>query len=351
MSEVDEGTPLTPRREAEPLLASEVPSRLSRDVALLLRAIPAEDQEPEVVQNLAVSAGLSSEPQSGIGDAVAGLLSAFDVLQFSVRHDGLACVKARNRYSLYFIHSLAAYLDENRPVLSDWYRHPAVEGPFLASETLSGPQFLHLIERKRSAGREGALPLRRTEVVQLLIKAPVLGMKRPAYLMQFDSRAQQYQLIGGHIRSSDGDADETMRRELEEELPGSHYVFGTVDQLVKICTFETIDLSRTFGVNTEYAVHAYQLRSTRSRLKLGPADRWVTDEELATGRTRDGAAVGNDFYHGISRRIGGGTDSLDWSLTKSQRRGLKEVLREHPWEIASIAVAIVLAVVAIVLTR
>jgi 8-oxo-dGTP pyrophosphatase MutT (NUDIX family) len=284
---------------AQPLIST------ADGMASIIEAIPADDESPRTVDEICLRLGLDPGESRRPLNAIFALLKPLEVLDISQNTDGADLVKASTRHSLLFLHSYAAYLRERKSILADWDRSGNPDGPYFARETLSGPEFLYLIERQRSAGQREVIPLREASVAQVIIKAHVRGLKGDCYLMQFDSAARQFQLIGGHRRSTDPDDQTTAIRELEEELSKNQFVIRSRDQLRQIGTSDMVLMSRAFGVNTEYHFSFFQLTTPQRQLELGPADRWVTHEEIKAGVTREGTLIAVDAINSLDAELPG----------------------------------------------
>jgi NUDIX domain-containing protein len=315
-----------------------------------LEHIPGEDRNPVSLDELCHRAGVPAEHAVVYGEAILSLLSIFGVCRTGVDAAGARTVAAGSKYAEYFLKSLRAHLLEDLTILHDWGRHAAPEGPLDASDMLKGPQFLYAIERRRGLSTQSIdpIPLRETSVSQVVIKAKVRG-RGTCYLMQYNDTAQMYQLIGGHVRHDDASTEEAARREVAEELPRNVFEFGHRDGLTKIADVERVLMSRTIGVNTRYRFTLFHVRFGFSALRLRPEiDRWVTEAEIAQGRTRSGATIATEWYNIVGDSIPGGLRKLDHSFADSQAVALAEVIRARPWEFAGIVLAVVGIVLAVV---
>lgn len=318
-------------------------------LAAILESIPAENDGPRRINELCHQLGMQTDQEKRAFKAILTFLTPFEVLDLSKDASGELLFKASTRHALLFLRSYAAYLREGKSILTDWDRSSNPDGPYFARETLSGPEFLYLIERQRSEGRTDVIPLRETSVSQVIIKAQVRGLKGDAYLMQFDSEAQQFQLIGGHRRSTDPDDRTTAIRELQEELSKNQFNFRERDQLIQLATHDMVRMSRAFGVNTKYRFSFFLLKMPGGQLKLGPADRWVTQREIEAGVTREGSLIAIDALGALRAGLVGGLESLPLSLPAAQKRRLREIAREHHWEIAGLLIGILGIIITLVL--
>ena len=214
-----------------------------------------------------------------------------------------------------------------------------------------GPQFLIQIERERNLLAKDRVvhPLRETYVSQLIIKAKVRTLGT-CYLLEYDPVARMFQPVGGHRRDGDADSEETMLREIAEELPMNDFDFRGRDRLQFIADVDTVLISRTVGVNTLYHFSFYLARLGLKRLRIDPTiDRWVREKEVLSGRTRNGIAIASEWLKDLEERTPGGISSLPYSLDSPQTAALKQILRERRWEIAGLVIGILGIVVSIVI--
>jgi hypothetical protein len=270
------------------------------------------------------------------------VLEPFNVLE--VRQENSSSeplVRAVAPAAGFFLRSLAAFVRENQFILSNWERPGNSDGPlYSVREILTGPQFLYLIERERIAGRNDALPLREVEIAQVVVKARIRGQGKAMYLVQYDDVAREYQLVGGYQRKQDRDMRETIIREIEEELPSNPFDFRGRDSVTPLGAVALSKLSRTFGVNTLYNISFFQLHQGVGGLILGPNDAWVTERELLAGKTKGGHSINTSALQVLDKQLPGGLDGLKLSLPGTQRRSLRKIAKEHPWEVAGLAIGI-----------
>ncbi|GAA4620552.1 hypothetical protein GCM10023196_005000 [Actinoallomurus vinaceus] len=306
----------------------------SEEVVRVLRAVPPSVEGAKTSAELAELAGLGPDG-AGRVDAVLAVLKAFGVLAVRPGPDGGARFKAATPLATSFIRSVAEYLANDSSILRNWGRTGVSDAPYSDSLVLSGPQFLFAMEQNRLSGRgDSAVPLDRVEIAQAVIKAASGPGRDARYLVQYDGRARQYQLIGGHRRHDDLTIEHTVIRELEEELTDFTFDHRT-DSLVELQRIASKRVSRTYAVLTHYDITIYLLRGRRERLTLGPMDRWVTERELLDGRTTDGTPI-------IFGLVGlpDGLSGLEPTLPAVRRATTLDVIRRHPWEAAGIVLAV-----------
>src|SRR6266508_4500581 len=320
------------------------------DTAAILEEIADSTDRPADLATMLTRRGLNQENADTLSQLLlVNVLCTFGALR--VNRDGtLLLVQPVSSSAADFIRSVAAYLRAGQSVLSDLERDRVDDGPYSGTEVLSGPQLLYLMERQRAAANASASTLRTSHVVQVLIKVRLRLEGGSYYLVQFDPRAGDFQLIGGHIRDSDDGPDEAAKRELREELPNAGWQFSAGDRLIQAGEVDVATVSRTTAVNTRYIMTFYHVTRAQGQVHPGPGDRWVSEKELLAGRTKDGQPINSLGVQRLNERLPGGLASLPPSVRRHQRRGLREAIRAHPWEAASIAIGTLLGVAGIVLT-
>ncbi|AWK12271.1 hypothetical protein DDQ41_28900 [Streptomyces spongiicola] len=297
-------------------------------VARILRAVPPVSEPAIDPSELAGRAGLDDRDVPGV-EAAMGVLGVLGVLDLETGPGGEPLFRAATSIAHGCILSLAEHLDQGLDVLLNWGRAEAGADTSAGGEAvLSGPRFLFAVESRRFAERgASAPPLASAEIVQAVIKEEARGGES-RYLVQYDARSRQYQLIGGHRRPDDLTIGHTMVRELEEELTDFSFDHDG-DTLTELQRFERLMVSRTSGVLTRYRIVVFHLRTRRPRLLLGPADRWISERELNTGRADDGRRI----LFSAPTELAGGLAGLEPSLPAagagSHGWGF---LRRHPWE-------------------
>ncbi|MGW7092087.1 NUDIX hydrolase [Streptomyces sp. NPDC054874] len=301
---------------------------------------------PVTAQELCHRAGLEpAEADTSIAATLA-LVSVFGALRTRAAPDGTPATAVVSPQAAYFLRALAAYLRSGHELLDNWERAGTVAGPYTDHQALAGPQFLYLAENRRLSLDPAAVPLREVDVVQVVVKTRHRGRGRQAhYLLQYDERARQYQLPGGHVRTTDADHRAAAIRELEEELAGYHHDPGR-DVLVDLGTIEAVQPSRTFGAVSAYRVTFFQLKTEADRLLLGPGAHWTQEEQILAPAFHIGQASLNvTALSQLDTTLPGGLRGLPLSVPGRLQRTLIEVIRDRPWEVAGLAVgAIGLAV-------
>ncbi|MFJ3941464.1 NUDIX domain-containing protein [Streptomyces parvus] len=297
---------------------------------------------PVTARELGHRAGLEpAEADTSVAAALA-LVSVFGVLRTQAAPDGTPATAVVSPQAAYFLRALAAYLRSGHELLDNWERAGTVAGPYTDHQALTGPQFLYLAENRRLSLDPAAVPLREVEVVQVVVKARRRGRGGQAhYLLQYDERARQYQLPGGHVRTTDADHRAAAIRELEEELAGYHHDPDR-DTLVDLGTIEAVQPSRTFGAVSAYRVTFFQLKTESDRLLLGPGSHWTQEEQILDPAFRIGQASLNvTALSQLDTTLPGGLKGLPLSVSGHLHRTLTEVIRDRPWEVAGLAVGVI----------
>lgn len=187
----------------------------------------------------------------------------------------------------YFTKSIAEHTAEGSAILGGWER--ALTGADALVARNNGPALARDIEQRRAAWTSPK-PLRSTGVAQAVIKARIGWRIGDRFLVRWDGAASSYQLVGGHMRQGDSSIEETMWRELEEELTG-FAISRQHDSISLSASARVIQVSQTYGALTEYQMSFYKVTFANSRPALSPLDRWIAREELLAGKTRDNKTI------------------------------------------------------------
>ncbi|WP_433082449.1 hypothetical protein ACQP1P_01790 [Dactylosporangium sp. CA-052675] len=312
-----------------------------------LDAVPAHDESPIAVDELSRRAGFDGAAAAVVGPVLLRLLGSFGVLRVAESADGATLVKAAEPASTLFLRSYAEHLRTGRDLLDSWDRPVITDPPYPEQQALSGPQFLHLIERRRLRAGNDARALRRTEVAQVVISRHIKG--RPhEYLLLHDEKARQYQLPGGRRRPGDRDAADIAVRELQEELPDFEFDPDR-DRLVRLGSTRATAVSRTFGVITEYDLTIFHLRSTRTGLPSGPGGTWVDGKVLLTeNSTVNGLSTNLLGLRTVDKDLPGGVCGLEPSFQASERSWVATAAVTRPLEFWGFVVGVFSLIISIV---
>jgi 8-oxo-dGTP pyrophosphatase MutT (NUDIX family) len=247
--------------------------------------------------DLAAAQHISVDEARGSVAAVVGMLDMLGML-----HLDDAGVRMLSQLPVYFARSLGWFAAHDMTLIDGWRRDAVPLTSRLPREEYfdHAPHVLAALEsrRIRLAIKHGlnAEASRDQSAVVVLIRNPASA--EPAYLHQFDARADQFQLIGGRIEPGET-LIEAANREVCEEMgpaaaaplrPGTDFslrpLFGANPALV------TIETSHTYGALTRYTFFGC-VAEWRGALTLGPHDRWIGATEALSGTTTDGRRVGN----------------------------------------------------------
>src|SRR3954470_10533742 len=250
----------------------------SNSVEFILRSIPSPSEAWVSVSKIA-----QDSAEQAVLDAVLTLLKPFNAIVFSC-DGGENQIRATSEASQLFLRSLAECIASGTVVVGDWERTGIREERFGHQDMAQGVQLLYVLERLRLDHGRASKPIRLTRVVKALIKAEVDG--EPRYLVQYDTKTQGYQLIGGHVRTSDASEEAAIRREVAEELRPNVFDFGGNTRVQLLRTIRASEVSRTLGAYSEYEITYFQLFADFS-LQLQRNTIWVTASELLEGKAKD----------------------------------------------------------------
>ena len=192
----------------------------------ILNAIPSHNDSPKPIEDICLAVPNKSDQNNDmVFGATAVTLAILDT--FGV----ISCENDKFRFTgqipNYFRHSLCWYIENNRKMFSNWNRSGTSREIRAIKLLNSAPYFLKLIEeqRLRISKREDIDPecSRIQSASILFIKATYKDIVY--FLHQWDTQAQQYQIIGGRQRFNELNID-TAKRELEEELTEHELVYG-----------------------------------------------------------------------------------------------------------------------------
>lgn len=234
-----------------------------------------QDSESWVVAPDAVAADAPAEVPAEYRRALDDLFRALGVL---IGPDDVPSSPS----AYYFLQSLIHGIREGA-YSGMWREHGGQTEP-------TGRAWLGLMETQRLISAEDATPMRSVRAVMGIIKAVRDG--RAQYLMQFDGGAGQYQPIGGKVEAYDENNVAALAREMSEELHLPPLVAGqdfAVLALKERVRYRTI--SASLNVLTEYEHSFYHLRELRFVPHVDDETVWLSADELAAGRARDGRAI------------------------------------------------------------
>jgi hypothetical protein len=328
-----------------------VASDKSQRVADIIERIPRSDDEALSIYQLCSEA---KEGDPSCANCVLGilvLLGVADAVQVLEERDAPR-VKASSEAAHYFLRSLAQFVRRKMTLTTNWERVGVLDSVSPTQVITCGPQLLHAMEQIRTRIQENTTPIREVAVSQAIIKATVRGRSKAAYLVQYDARAHQYQLVGGRQRRGECEPLTVMIREITEELHENRLQYPKDYELIPLVTdLDVRSLSPTYGAFSAYRFTVYQALFQRKQLKLGQADRWVTLDELLGGQTKDGQRIADNIAREVDSSLPGGLDGLKASFTETQRRPLAVILRERKWEIAGLVLTIIGIILGLIALR
>ncbi len=242
----------------------------------------------------------------------------FGVLKMSGLDDsGSPIVWAAAPSAFWFLQSLAVFQREDRQLPANWERPGTSTGPYQASQSLTGTKLVEIMERERKRQDDDARPLGTLRTVAVLIKGRKPGTSQAGYLVHLDEVAAQYQLVGGRIRADDIDRHSAAMHEVKGRLHSKRFPFDF--QEFDVTFLETVrvkDVSRTYGVYTEYEISFFRLLTTK-QLQLPSAYLWVTKTELLRGEADDYTEINNGGLEELDRKLQGGLDGLGRSVPET----------------------------------
>jgi hypothetical protein len=312
----------------------------SEIIANILALIPFPDDEFQLLSEIFKKAGLEGNLYSYYEDILLSFLKIFDVVSIDKGEDGKVKICAKSIIAKYFLENIAWFIREEYPLFDNWECLGIKPGNYQIEQVLSGPQFLYIAEKRRVSSDREAMPFRKTHVVKAIIKARSKLNNRPVFLVQWDEKVHKYQLIGGHMHSSENDPLIAMNREIEEELCENTFKYPNGYELRTLYVVEMKEVSLTYGVYTQYSLHYFQPIFNISELKLSPRDRWVTKKELLQGKTSDGQEINENAILELEKTLAGGLDELQSSLLNIKKITLLTIIKEHPLETIGIMVGI-----------
>lgn len=293
----------------------------AKHVAGILENIPRSDEDGVSLEALCQ---LRKRNDRSCLDCITGILTflkVFDAVSVTTSRRGETSVKAKSEIALYFLRSLARFIRKNLTLTSNWEREGVIQDIAPVGLLSSGVQLLYAMEKVRTEQHSDLTPIRKVFVSQAIIKARLRGRHEPVYLVQYDAKAQRFQLIGGRRRKYESDPLTVMKREIAEELSANSFSYPEdYDLLELVSGLELAALSPTFGAFSLYNFTIYQVMFNCPELILSHNDRWITLSELMSGLTKDKYGTPSDIACKVDALIPGGLRGLKLSLQKVQNR-------------------------------
>ncbi len=321
-------------------------SNRTENISKIIENIPRSDDDAVSLENICSSA-LNNNPSCKYClQTLIAFLQVFDVV--SVKNNTDITIKAKSQSAIYFLRSLALYIRNNHKFSTNWDRRGVGDIKSIDHILSTGTHIVYLMEKRRTEEYKDYTPIRKEIVSQVIIKARIRGYRKSVYLMQYDSNAHQYQLIGGRRRSTENDPLTVMKREFREELPLNQLRYGIDYELKEIAKDLKIKkLSRTFGAYTEYNFTIYHATIKNNKLALGPNDKWISLNELLSGKTNDDVNIPNEIICKIDDVLGSGIEGLKDSINEIQKRKIIEIIKARIFEVVGIAIGIIALILSI----
>ena len=324
----------------------------SNYVADIIESIPDFSEIPKPISSLCAVYHKKNSMCKFCLKTVIVFLKIFDAISIvSENCDSEIRIKAKTQPSFWLLKSLALYIRKGGTFIPNWNEKIGIGESCIPSLILrSGSQLVYQMEYRRIQELNDKTPIRFVKVSQAIIKAKIRGCSKPMYLVQYDEKALQFQLIGGRKDSVDLDALSVMKREINEELTQNNLVFQKDYELKKLAPELKVKyLSYTVGAYSEYHFTIYQIFYNRAQLILGQNDRWITYSELVSGRVKQGTRVHAIYIEELDIQLPGGLDSLPLSLDEVQKRPLSEIIKERRWELIGIIISVLGIIIGIVM--
>ncbi len=266
-----------------------------------LELIPSHRDPPKTEQTLiaelAAKLSLPAAECTGIISAAIGILDTMGMMRSDA--DGL---RLNGQLPQYFVRSLGWFAKHGLPALDGWRQDVAP----LSKVLPRGDYFDHAAHvlaaiearRIRLAIKHGLNAEASRDQSAVVVMIGDGDAQQPRYLHQFDTRADQYQLIGGRIEIGETILMAAKREVVEELGPAAENVLvPDRDFSLKLMydgkpALVTVETSHTYGALTRYTFYGCTAE-WRVPIRLGPKDRWIPLDEALTGRTHDGVRVGN----------------------------------------------------------
>lgn len=224
----------------------------------------------------------------------------------------------------------------HQKLLSNWERKGTAREIKVTNMLEMAPYFLKMMEQRRLelSEREGisAGHSRFQSVALILIKGLEKG--EIYFLHQWDTAAEQYQLIGGRQRPNESHF-ETAKRELHEEIIRHDLVYGRDYELTLLSNpsqpIKALEISRTFGALTAYEFWIYGVKFKFDQLRLSEIDRWISIDEMKKGITNRGSSISDPkLYRFFDASLPSGIEGVPLSINVSQTENYLDFIEMKP---------------------
>ena len=291
-------------------------SDLNAAIAQFLEKIPCDIDPPQSIDDIIATTFETSsnkERLRNIAEAVVSLLDCFGVISWHEQR-----IRAKSQIPTYFLQSLAWYFRNSETIFANWDRTGTARDIELTNLLDASPYFLKVLEQRRvSLAKKNNLDLgfsRLQSVSVILIKT--LQRNQQYFLHQWDTKAEQYQLIGGKLRQ-DETPTEAAKRELFEEISEHELVYPRDYDLCLLTDtpIQTTNVSRTYGALTAYEFWLFSATLKLPKLKLAEIDKWLSLDEMRNGLTKTGKRITDpDLCRQFEAVIPNGFNGLQQSI-------------------------------------
>lgn len=304
------------------------PTDRRAQVASFLEAIPSADDTAMTIA--AISERLGCGDQREQFEMLLPILTTLNSVSVTDFPGGVSpAIKARSEPAFYLHKSLAAYIRESQPLLSNWERLGTLGDERVELPSMhNGPQFLRFME----TGRVPRTPIREHTVVKAIISSENGRSGERSYLVRFNEITKMYHLIGGRQRRSDSNLEITLRRELHEELSlvrDSNIASVEIKALGN--PVEHVGIAPSIGATTRYMLHYYAVHLRNISLGADPSLQWISGQELLGGSARDGVKVNEPAFAAFLDQFPGGLNAFGTSMVRLPKRSLLDRLLGDSW--------------------
>jgi hypothetical protein len=235
-----------------------------------------------------------------------------------------------------FIKILIEYIENDIEIIEGWDEIKGKPVSISDKNILFSKSFLYAIEKKRiDRLKECAKPIRTNKVSKIIFKAKINNKER--YLMQYDSRAHQYKLIGGYQKACDKNSFDAVLREIIEELPEANFELHKNIEITQVLETTQLELSSKYCIYSEYNItvfYAYNIDMKMFSQIDKKLNSWVSWQEIKEGIARDQKQI-----YPNNEEILNAMKKLNYSI-KSSRTDIRELLDEYRIQIVGLLLAI-----------
>jgi len=258
-------------------------------IARFLEKIPCDLDLPQSIDEIIATTfetTANKERLRNIADAVVSFLDCFGVISWHEQ-----TIRAKSQIPTYFLQSLAWYFRNSETIFANWDRTGTARDIELTNLLDASPYFLKVLEKRRvslAKMNNHDLGFSRSQSASVIL-IKTIQRNQQYFLHQWDTKAEQYQLIGGKLRN-DETPTEAAKRELFEEISEHDLVYQRDYDLTLLTEtpIHTTDVSRTYGALTAYEFWLFSATLKFHKLKLAEIDKWLSLDEMRNGLTKTG---------------------------------------------------------------